>query len=124
MYFMKFGIALAIVALSGSITLTAAAQTTGTTKDEKTQVSALQAKDTYSCPMHPEVTGDKTGKCPKCGMALVKNDTGTDSKQGKKHMDGKCCAENNCTGKTCEGKSKEGCGRHCNKDETHATGKH
>lgn len=30
------------------------------------------AKNTvYTCPMHPEVTSDKPGKCPKCGMALV-----------------------------------------------------
>lgn len=27
---------------------------------------------TYTCPMHPEVTSDKPGKCPKCGMDLVK----------------------------------------------------
>lgn len=27
----------------------------------------------YSCPMHPEVTSDKPGKCSKCGMDLVKN---------------------------------------------------
>jgi manganese oxidase len=26
----------------------------------------------YACPMHPEVKSDKEGKCPKCGMALVK----------------------------------------------------
>lgn len=26
----------------------------------------------YSCPMHPEVTSAKAGKCSKCGMALVK----------------------------------------------------
>jgi len=24
----------------------------------------------YACPMHPEVTSSKPGKCPKCGMAL------------------------------------------------------
>jgi Heavy metal binding domain len=28
----------------------------------------------YACPMHPEVTSDKPGKCPKCGMTLVKRD--------------------------------------------------
>ncbi|WP_429153930.1 heavy metal-binding domain-containing protein [Aminobacter sp. BE82] len=26
----------------------------------------------YSCPMHPEVISDAPGKCPKCGMNLVK----------------------------------------------------
>lgn len=29
-------------------------------------------KAAYSCPMHPEVTSDKPGKCSKCGMDLVK----------------------------------------------------
>ena len=28
--------------------------------------------ETYACPMHPDVTSDKEGKCSKCGMALVK----------------------------------------------------
>lgn len=28
-------------------------------------------KTTYTCPMHPDVTSDKPGKCPKCGMRLV-----------------------------------------------------
>lgn len=28
----------------------------------------------YSCPMHPEVTSDKPGSCPKCGMDLVKKE--------------------------------------------------
>ena len=26
----------------------------------------------YACPMHPEVTSTTPGKCPKCGMTLVK----------------------------------------------------
>jgi hypothetical protein len=26
----------------------------------------------FACPMHPEVTATEPGKCPKCGMALVK----------------------------------------------------
>jgi cytochrome oxidase Cu insertion factor (SCO1/SenC/PrrC family) len=34
----------------------------------KTSVSAV----VYSCPMHPEITSSKPGKCPKCGMALRK----------------------------------------------------
>jgi CopA family copper-resistance protein len=27
---------------------------------------------TYTCPMHPEIHGNKPGKCPKCGMDLIK----------------------------------------------------
>lgn len=30
----------------------------------------------YTCPMHPEVTSDKPGKCPKCGMDLERANTG------------------------------------------------
>jgi len=33
-----------------------------------------QSHSAYSCPMHPEVTSDKPGKCPKCGMELVENE--------------------------------------------------
>jgi len=29
-------------------------------------------KAAYYCPMHPEVTGSGPGKCPKCGMDLVR----------------------------------------------------
>lgn len=33
------------------------------------------AKDYYTCPMHPEIHEDKPGKCPKCGgMDLVQHD--------------------------------------------------
>jgi hypothetical protein len=28
----------------------------------------------YACPMHPEVTSDRPGKCPKCGMTFVKRE--------------------------------------------------
>ena len=28
----------------------------------------------YTCPEHPEYVSNKPGKCPKCGMALVKKD--------------------------------------------------
>ena len=34
--------------------------------------AAPAAATVYTCPMHPEVTSDKPGTCPKCGMALVK----------------------------------------------------
>ena len=40
----------------------------------RTEPAPVAAPSTtvYSCPMHPEVTSDKPGTCPKCGMALVK----------------------------------------------------
>jgi hypothetical protein len=28
----------------------------------------------YTCPMHPDVVSDAPGKCPRCGMNLVKQD--------------------------------------------------
>jgi predicted RNA-binding Zn-ribbon protein involved in translation (DUF1610 family) len=31
---------------------------------------------TYTCPMHPEVTSDKPGECPSCGMDLVPMEEG------------------------------------------------
>ncbi len=44
---------------------------------EQTTVKADSSKQTnpemaavYSCPMHPEVTSNEPGKCPKCGMNL------------------------------------------------------
>jgi hypothetical protein len=30
------------------------------------------AETLYLCPMHPEVTSKEPGKCPKCGMTLVR----------------------------------------------------
>lgn len=32
-------------------------------------------KQTYTCPMHPEVVSDEPGRCPKCKMSLVEKGT-------------------------------------------------
>ncbi len=45
--------------------------TTGT--ERETDRPVAEAK--YTCPMHPEVTSDQPGECPKCGMALVLSDS-------------------------------------------------
>ena len=39
----------------------------------------------YSCPMHPDVKSDKPGKCPKCGMNLVKKGEEGGGHGGHKH---------------------------------------
>ncbi len=36
----------------------------------------------YTCPMHSEVTSDKPGKCPKCGMALIPKEMKMDHDMG------------------------------------------
>lgn len=52
----------------------------GCSKKEEAQQKPMSAADSvkveqaaavYACPMHPEVTSDKPGKCSKCGMDLV-----------------------------------------------------
>ncbi len=50
-------------------------QAVGFAQHEGHTMPAMQQpvkKEIYTCPMHPEVQSDKPGKCPKCGMALVK----------------------------------------------------
>ncbi len=39
---------------------------------EKYTKKKADIKEIYTCPMHPDVKSDKAGKCPKCGMNLVK----------------------------------------------------
>ena len=42
-------------------------------QDTIQQKSKMKTEQTnYSCPMHPEVTSNKPGKCSKCGMDLKK----------------------------------------------------
>lgn len=53
-------------------------------KAEKSQKKTTPAKiqTTYSCPMHPDVTSNKPGKCTKCNMDLV----GSKKEQMKKDV--------------------------------------
>jgi hypothetical protein len=68
---MKRVTVMAIAILFSGMTVFAAHSTTlvpDTTKTKKVKPAKVQ----YTCTMHPEVLSDKPGKCPKCGMTLVK----------------------------------------------------
>src|SRR2546425_8227660 len=52
----------------------AAAASPGPAPRATQQAPSLPTPDTetaYMCPMHPDYTSDKDGKCPRCGMNLV-----------------------------------------------------
>lgn len=66
-----FPVAIAIIFLSMSVFaahLPGGNVLSDTTKTKKVKPAKVQ----YTCLMHPEVLSDKPGKCPKCGMTLVK----------------------------------------------------
>jgi len=69
------------------------------------------SKVTYTCPMHPEVTSDKPGTCPKCGMDLeLKKEDKKD--EGMNCPDMKQCKKIGCNMNQCTGNS-GGCTDKC-----------
>jgi hypothetical protein len=44
---------------------------TSAVEHEHHDAAPASSATVYTCPMHPEVTSDKPGNCPKCGMKLV-----------------------------------------------------
>jgi hypothetical protein len=69
---MKKVMLMAVAMLFSAATVFAAPPTAvaDTAKTKKIKPAKVQ----YTCTMHPEVLSDKPGKCPKCGMALVKKE--------------------------------------------------
>ncbi|WP_224751194.1 heavy metal-binding domain-containing protein [Mucilaginibacter pankratovii] len=68
---MKKAMLMAIAILFSAATVFAANSTNPVS--DTTQTKKIKpAKVLYTCTMHPEVLSDKPGKCPKCGMTLVK----------------------------------------------------
>ncbi len=76
------------------------AQEQQTSKAEKPAVTQ-PAVDVFACPMHPEVTAAKAGKCSKCDMALEKKVTKTSKEvksKPKPHKDMKNEGKEKCGG--------------------------
>jgi FtsP/CotA-like multicopper oxidase with cupredoxin domain len=53
--------------------------------DDPAAMPADAGPVTYACPMHPEVTSDQPGRCPKCGMKLLATTGGTPAQDGHDH---------------------------------------
>jgi hypothetical protein len=68
---MKKVMLMAIAILFSAATVFATGTNTAVTDTTK---KVKPVKVQYTCPMHPEVLSDKPGKCPKCGMTLVKKE--------------------------------------------------
>jgi len=68
---MKKIMLMAVTILLSAATVFAAHSTNSVADTTKTK-KVKPAKVQYTCTMHPEVISDKPGKCPKCGMTLVK----------------------------------------------------
>ena len=62
------------VAILFSAATVFAAHTNPVSDTTKTKKVKPASKVQYTCTMHPEVISDKPGKCPKCGMTLVKKE--------------------------------------------------
>jgi FtsP/CotA-like multicopper oxidase with cupredoxin domain len=50
--------------------------------DDPAAMPAGAGPVTYACPMHPEVTSDQPGRCPKCGMKLLAAQPGSQPAAG------------------------------------------
>jgi len=58
--------------------------------NQQKETSVTTSKEVYSCPMHPEVTSNKPGKCPKCGMNLEKKESTGSKLKSEMKMDSMC----------------------------------
>lgn len=67
-------IAIAFTACSNNASVNTAADSSATTTASKDKAMTKTTATVYTCKMHPEVLSDKPGKCPKCGMDLVKKE--------------------------------------------------
>jgi hypothetical protein len=65
----------AIALFCSDITIFAASLPVGKAVSDTTKTKSKKVELQYTCGMHPDVISNKPGRCPKCGMELVKKDT-------------------------------------------------
>jgi len=75
-------LAVAIVGLVAALALSALAFY-GVPQETPAAPQKTVDKPAYTCPMHPDVKSDKPGKCPTCGMNLVKKQGTTAQEVGQ-----------------------------------------
>lgn len=63
-----------LTVLASNHSLELKSDTTKKTKTTKTAVKTTKTAVQYTCPMDKDVITNKPGKCPKCGMTLIKKE--------------------------------------------------
>jgi Cu(I)/Ag(I) efflux system membrane fusion protein len=77
---------MSILPVACCLVLMAVAASCGNKKDPHAGHNTDSTAAIYTCPMHPQIIRDKPGKCPICGMDLVKKETGG-MKSGEADLD-------------------------------------
>lgn len=92
-----------LIIILGSIYYTSVGFTKPVSNTAKSIIAADTTAPVYYCPMHKDVTSDKPGTCPKCGMDLIlKDDSNKDKSMNMNGCMDKCknmgCNMENCKG--------------------------
>jgi len=79
-------IAVTISALFGLLNISVAQEHNQQKPEQQSTKPHDQAKDVYTCPMHPDVVSNMPGKCPQCGMTLQKKKPVSDQEDKMSEM--------------------------------------